>query len=371
MALTGARRRCCCLLGRGPGACSRPAWRTVLACGCSPSLAAGRSWTWLLAAAPRQRSRSTAAPVAAGPAGRAGRRRRCWSPTPGRRRCAACVRDAWQPSAGADRQPAPARPAAPASRAGCATPLRPTRRGDRRADRVTVRSLGPARAGGPAAHPARCPGAVRVLPPFDVPQAPAEPAGPAARARRPGGGPGPRPGHRVRLAARVRARRRRPLASTGGPAPAAATSWSAPGGPSATGGCCSCSTPRAPRPAGSATCPASTPRWTPRCCSPRSPPGPATGSTSLAGDRRVRGPGRGRRARPTLLPALRRRDGRPRAGAGRGRLVAARRRPSAALGRQRALVVLLTAAGARRVEEGLLPVLPAADPATTGWSSRR
>src|SRR6185436_16602760 len=40
-------------------------------------------------------------------------------------------------------------------------------------------------------------------------QAPAQPAGPAARARRPRGGPGPRPGHRVRLPARLRARGRR------------------------------------------------------------------------------------------------------------------------------------------------------------------
>ena len=65
-----------------------------------------------------------------------------------------------------DRQPAPARPRRRAARPALTTDLRPTRRGDLRADRVTVRLARPA-----AASPARqgaldVPGAVRVLPAF-------------------------------------------------------------------------------------------------------------------------------------------------------------------------------------------------------------
>ncbi len=52
------------------------------------------------------------------------------------------VRDAWQPSAGpgTDRHTLRLRGG---ERRRLVTPLRPTRRGDRRADRVTVRSVGP------------------------------------------------------------------------------------------------------------------------------------------------------------------------------------------------------------------------------------
>ena len=148
-----------------------------------------------------------------------------------------------------------------------------------------------ARSGSPCAPPGRSGLAARqrtrdvagrgpVAAAVRVPQAPALAAGPAPRPRRPVGGPGARPGHRVRLAARVRPRRRRPLDRLAGDAPATATSWCAPGSPSATAGSCWCSTRRGPRPAGSTTYRGSTPRWTPRCCWPRSPPGPATGSTS-------------------------------------------------------------------------------------------
>ncbi|MDD7918424.1 DUF58 domain-containing protein [Actinomycetospora callitridis] len=83
---------------------------------------------------------------------------------PGRRRANLVLRDAWEPSAGA--LPARHRLVVPAGeRRRVVTTLTPTRRGDRDAVRVTVRSLGPlglaARQGGRAV-PAR----VRVLPPF-------------------------------------------------------------------------------------------------------------------------------------------------------------------------------------------------------------
>ena len=69
-------------------------------------------------------------------------------------------------------------------------------------------------------------------------------------------------------------------ASTGAPPHATAPSSYAPGSPSATGASYSCSTPPARRPRASATCLGSTPRWTPRCCSPRCARVPATASTS-------------------------------------------------------------------------------------------
>ncbi len=83
---------------------------------------------------------------------------------PGRRRATLVLRDAWEPSAGA--VPARHRLVVPAGeRRRVVTTLTPTRRGDRDAVRVTVRSLGPlglaARQGGRVV-PAR----VRVLPPF-------------------------------------------------------------------------------------------------------------------------------------------------------------------------------------------------------------
>jgi uncharacterized protein (DUF58 family) len=52
-----------------------------------------------------------------------------------------------------------------------------------------------------------------------------------------------------------------------------------PGDRSATGTCCSCSTPVGSPPAGWATCRGSTPRWTPRCSSRRWRRGQETGST--------------------------------------------------------------------------------------------
>jgi uncharacterized protein (DUF58 family) len=83
---------------------------------------------------------------------------------PGPRRVRGMLRDAWPPSAGALADRHPVDVPAGAQRT-VTTRLRPTRRGDRPADRVTVRAVGPlglaARQG---AH--QVPWAVRVLPPF-------------------------------------------------------------------------------------------------------------------------------------------------------------------------------------------------------------
>ena len=69
--------------------------------------------------------------------------------------CAACVRDAWQPSAGARPTRAARRAPAPASAARSRPTLTPFRRGERRAAHVTVRSFGPLRPRGPAGDASR------------------------------------------------------------------------------------------------------------------------------------------------------------------------------------------------------------------------
>lgn len=80
------------------------------------------------------------------------------------RRLRALVRDAWQPSAGArDNRHAVDLPAGEARR--LVTPLRPVRRGDRRADRVTIRSSGPMRLAARQVS-LEVPGRLRVLPEF-------------------------------------------------------------------------------------------------------------------------------------------------------------------------------------------------------------
>ncbi|MDQ3359530.1 MAG: DUF58 domain-containing protein [Actinomycetota bacterium] len=84
---------------------------------------------------------------------------------PGRRRVRGRLRDAWVPSAGATGErhtlDLPG-----GERRRLTTTLQPTRRGDRKADRVTVRSTGPL---GLAARQRSVvvPGAVRALPPFN------------------------------------------------------------------------------------------------------------------------------------------------------------------------------------------------------------
>ncbi len=82
---------------------------------------------------------------------------------PGRRVLRGVVRDAWQPSAGASGPVSVRIPAR--GQVTVTTTLRPTRRGDKSAAAVTVRSVGPL---GLAARQAnrQLPGTVRVLPPF-------------------------------------------------------------------------------------------------------------------------------------------------------------------------------------------------------------
>jgi uncharacterized protein (DUF58 family) len=83
---------------------------------------------------------------------------------PSTRRFRGVVRDAWQPSAGTAGERHPVRLRG-GERTKLTTSLRPTRRGDRLTDRVTVRSLGPL---GVAARQQSfpVPGAVRALPAF-------------------------------------------------------------------------------------------------------------------------------------------------------------------------------------------------------------
>ncbi|MDX6359415.1 MAG: hypothetical protein QOH37_2469 [Nocardioidaceae bacterium] len=83
----------------------------------------------------------------------------------GKGRVSLLVRDAWQPSAGAHDNRHRAR-LSPGDRGLLTTPLRPTRRGELRALGVTVRSLGPL---GLAARQATrdLPGALRAVPPFE------------------------------------------------------------------------------------------------------------------------------------------------------------------------------------------------------------
>src|SRR5512133_2386449 len=82
----------------------------------------------------------------------------------GRRRVRGVLRDGWSPSAG-DTVPRHGVDVPAGQQRRVATTLRPTRRGDRRTERVTVRSVGPL---GVAARQASlpAPGAVRVLPAF-------------------------------------------------------------------------------------------------------------------------------------------------------------------------------------------------------------
>lgn len=83
---------------------------------------------------------------------------------PGRRRLRAVVRDAWQPSAGVvvDRHRVSL---AGGERRRLTTTLTPTRRGDRLADRVTIRSFGPLRLGA-RQRSLDVSGSIRALPPF-------------------------------------------------------------------------------------------------------------------------------------------------------------------------------------------------------------
>ncbi len=84
---------------------------------------------------------------------------------PGRRTVRGALRDAWQPTAGATDNRHRLHLAG-GEQVRLTTPLRPTRRGRLRADRVTVRSRGPGGiAGRQASFPV--PGELRVAPPFE------------------------------------------------------------------------------------------------------------------------------------------------------------------------------------------------------------
>ena len=263
---SGWSRSCC-----GPQASTVWLWLLVVACSlvastcCSPR---GRD-------APGRRRGRRSAPVRLGHDDRVAAAGRATRPRAG---SAACVRDAWQPTAGATGNrhriaPRARRPRAAAHPAAPAPPRRPARARRHRALR------GPLGLRRPAAT-LDVPGTVRSLPPFESRKHLPSPAGPAARPRRPRRRPGARAGHRVRLAARVRPRRRRPLHRLARQRPQPqrrGPHLAARARPA--GGAGARHLAHLGR-AGRATCRGSTPRWTPRCCWPRSPPAPATGSTS-------------------------------------------------------------------------------------------
>jgi uncharacterized protein (DUF58 family) len=116
----------------------------------------------LLALSPRRLvvTREQVAPVRLGVAGSSS----LLLTNPGSRRLRAVVRDAWQPSAGArgERHTVVLRGG---ERTRVTTMLHPTRRGDRQADRVTIRSLGPLGLAG-RQRSVEVAGAIRALPPF-------------------------------------------------------------------------------------------------------------------------------------------------------------------------------------------------------------
>ena len=137
--------------------------------------AGGTAAWWVLAVRPAGRrgrparpASATGSPSPAGPSARSGRGRPPSTDllvaNPGDRRVRGVLRDAWQPSAGATGNRHRLDLAA-GDQVLLTTPLAPTRRGDRRTDRVTVRCTGPL---GLAARQAsrEVPGRVRVLPPF-------------------------------------------------------------------------------------------------------------------------------------------------------------------------------------------------------------
>ncbi|SEC01741.1 Uncharacterized conserved protein, DUF58 family, contains vWF domain [Paramicrobacterium humi] len=82
----------------------------------------------------------------------------------GRRTLRGVIRDAWQPSAGAQ-QPRQKTTVPPGERRALSQSLTPFRRGDRTSELVTVRSTGPLRLGARQAT-LSLPGRLRVLPPF-------------------------------------------------------------------------------------------------------------------------------------------------------------------------------------------------------------
>lgn len=276
---------------------------------------------------------------------------------PSRRPLRAHLRDAWPPSSwqpGTETTASRHRLTIPAGeRRRVTTRLRPTRRGDRQADRVTIRSYGPlglfSRQG---TH--RAPWTVRVLPPSPAastcPQnwpasanwMAAPVCSPAARAP-------------SSTASASTSPATTPAPSTGVPQPASPRSPYAPGAPNATATSSWSSTPAVPRQAAWATHPASMPPWTRPSSSQPSPPAPSDRVDLLAYDRKVRALVQGRtagdvlpslvNAMATLEPELVETDARG--------LTATALRTSP----RRSLIVLLTTLDTAPIEDGLLPVL--------------
>ncbi|WP_432129025.1 DUF58 domain-containing protein [Streptomyces sp. bgisy082] len=164
MALTG-RTALLAALGSLPVGILAPSWTGMLAVNAPLSLAILCDYALAAPVRTLQFTRSGDTSVRLGDAAEV----RLTVTNPSRRRLRAQLRDAWPPSGwlpGTERSASRQRLTVPAGeRRRLTTPLRPTRRGDRRAERITVRSYGPL---GLAARQGNheVPWTVRVLPPF-------------------------------------------------------------------------------------------------------------------------------------------------------------------------------------------------------------
>ncbi|WP_432059809.1 DUF58 domain-containing protein [Streptomyces sp. S1] len=164
MALTG-RTALLAALGSLPVGILAPSWTGMLAVNAPLSLAILCDYALAAPVRTLQFTRSGDTSVRLGDAAEV----RLTVTNPSRRRLRSQLRDAWPPSSwlpGTEQASSRHRLTVPAGeRRRLTTALRPTRRGDRRAERITVRSYGPlglaARQGG---H--EVPWSVRVLPPF-------------------------------------------------------------------------------------------------------------------------------------------------------------------------------------------------------------
>ncbi|MFF6836980.1 DUF58 domain-containing protein [Streptomyces sp. NPDC012438] len=164
MALTG-RAALLAALGSLPVDILAPSWTGMLAVNAPLSLAILCDYALAAPVRTLQFTRSGDTSVRLGDAAEV----RLTVANPSRRRLRAQLRDAWPPSSwlpGTEQSASRQRLTVPAGeRRRLTTSLRPTRRGDRRAERVTVRSYGPL---GLAARQGdhEVPWTVRVLPPF-------------------------------------------------------------------------------------------------------------------------------------------------------------------------------------------------------------
>ncbi|WP_411069201.1 DUF58 domain-containing protein [Streptomyces sp. cmx-4-25] len=164
MALTG-RTALLAALGSLPVGILAPSWTGMLAVNAPLSLAILCDYALAAPVRTLQFTRSGDTSVRLGDAAEV----RLTVTNPSRRRLRAQLRDAWPPSSwlpGTEQASSRQRLTVPAGeRRRITTSLRPTRRGDRRAERITVRSYGPL---GLAARQGdhEVPWTVRVLPPF-------------------------------------------------------------------------------------------------------------------------------------------------------------------------------------------------------------